>query len=765
MVKVPVYRIAALSVAFVVLVSCSRSKETYLAQGNEFLKKEKHNEASLAFKRAIQKDGNYVDAYLGFATSEIKRRRFERAIAALKRVIAIAPNQPHARTMLADLYMAAFVADPSRSDEYLKEVEDQAGALLRLDSHSFDGERLTGQLLLHRQRIEEAKAHFVKADAIQPGNAEVAVALGQILMHQGDKAASEKLLLKALETNPGNGGPYAVLYALYRTAGRVPEAEAVLRKQITARPGESEPILQLAAHQAQAQNPNGVDETLRPLLHDRTRFPSGVSMAAEFLARRGRADDAVNVLENAAASDPAAKLDHLKQVSTIYLRSSQPEKALSTLDRVLKESPEDQAAIASRSKLFIGSGDSAKLAIATRDLRELVSKNPDDPSFRFGLAQALLAGEDPAGATGQLREAVRRRGDYLPARLMLTELAYNDRRYGEVLRFADEILRIQPSHSQALVLKAGALSGLNRAAEARPILTAILASDPQHRTARIAYALMVAGEGRPRDAEKDLLALYESDRKDLRPLEAMVTIALSQGQGDQVIAYLSRELDRSPRRDAVRMLLAQTAVQTNNTDLAINQFAQVAFGSRKHAVQIRIAELQFRKGDRVAALKTMKEVTTAAPGDSSAAATYATLLDMSGRAAEAEAAYRKVLQLDPANATAMNNLAYLLAQNGKNLDEAQDWAEKATRRDPQAAFSDTLGWIYLKKGLTDSAIQIFTKAVAANPKAAVFRYHLAMAYKARGDSQRARNELTLALKAGANSSEEQQIKQLLAEMN
>jgi len=51
--------------------------------------------------------------------------------------------------------------------------------------------------------------------------------------------------------------------------------------------------------------------------------------------------------------------------------------------------------------------------------------------------------------------------------------------------------------------------------------------------------------------------------------------------------------------------------------------------------------------------------------------------------------------------------------------------------------SDTLGWIYLKKNLTDNAIDIFKDLVNRVPAQAVFRYHLGMAYSQKGDKTRA----------------------------
>src|SRR5262245_49880465 len=102
--------------------ACSRSRETYLSQGQEFFRQKKFKDASVSYKRAIQKDNSYREAYIGFARSEIELKRLDRAVPALRRAITLTPNDPQARVLLADLYLAAYMADSSRPSELLNEV-------------------------------------------------------------------------------------------------------------------------------------------------------------------------------------------------------------------------------------------------------------------------------------------------------------------------------------------------------------------------------------------------------------------------------------------------------------------------------------------------------------------------------------------------------------------------------------------------------------------------------------------------------------------
>ena len=77
--------------------------------------------------------------------------------------------------------------------------------------------------------------------------------------------------------------------------------------------------------------------------------------------------------------------------------------------------------------------------------------------------------------------------------------------------------------------------------------------------------------------------------------------------------------------------------------------------------------------------------------------------------------------------------------------------------------ADTLGWVYLKKGLTGSALQVFQNNVKKDPKNPSYRYHLGAALLASGDKLRAKDELQKALQSGP-SSDEHNIRQLLAKI-
>ena len=113
---------------------------------------------------------------------------------------------------------------------------------------------------------------------------------------------------------------------------------------------------------------------------------------------------------------------------------------------------------------------------------------------------------------------------------------------------------------------------------------------------------------------------------------------------------------------------------------------------------------------------------------------------------EARRWYEKALAVDTNAPVAANNLAWLTAEQGGNLDVALQLAQTAKSRLPDShQVDDTLGWVYYKKGLDTLAIASFQSSIQKDPKNPVYHYHLGLAYAKIGDKDKAREALKLAL--------------------
>jgi tetratricopeptide (TPR) repeat protein len=110
---------------------------------------------------------------------------------------------------------------------------------------------------------------------------------------------------------------------------------------------------------------------------------------------------------------------------------------------------------------------------------------------------------------------------------------------------------------------------------------------------------------------------------------------------------------------------------------------------------------------------------------------------------------RYVIKVSPGHVRATNDLAWQLAEAGQELDLALDLANRATQlqRDPETL--DTLGWVQLKRGDVDGAVEAFGESLEDRPDSPSVRYRLALALARKGDDAGALESLTLALEEPA----------------
>jgi tetratricopeptide (TPR) repeat protein len=182
-------------------------------------------------------------------------------------------------------------------------------------------------------------------------------------------------------------------------------------------------------------------------------------------------------------------------------------------------------------------------------------------------------------------------------------------------------------------------------------------------------------------------------------------------------------------------------------------------------IWLKLGAIQQALDEKDAALNSFEQASKANPGNATALVNRAGLLDAMGQKAKARDVYNQALGVDPDNVQALNNLAYISADAGQNLDQAMTFAERAKKRMPKSAsVSDTLGYVYYRKNLTEQAIHELQSAVDADPKNAAYRLHLAMALLKRGDKTAAKREAATALRT-ADSDQQQKIRTFMNQIS
>ncbi len=119
--------------------------------------------------------------------------------------------------------------------------------------------------------------------------------------------------------------------------------------------------------------------------------------------------------------------------------------------------------------------------------------------------------------------------------------------------------------------------------------------------------------------------------------------------------------------------------------------------------------------------------------------TLAMAYDQLGRRKRSGEAYARVLELDPHNSMAMNNLAYLYADEGILLQKALRLSRNAVMLDPEnGVFLDTLGWVNYRLGSYAAARDFLEKAVATGIGEPEIYNHLGTVYQKLGEADKAK---------------------------
>lgn len=193
-------------------------------------------------------------------------------------------------------------------------------------------------------------------------------------------------------------------------------------------------------------------------------------------------------------------------------------------------------------------------------------------------------------------------------------------------------------------------------------------------------------------------------------------------------------LDRSGKTDAAVEVLQNLAVQ--NPDLP--------------GVHVALADLQRRQENYAAAVASYD--TAIALTDSAAGGNWF-LHYARGISHErlkhwdqAEADFRRALELNPDQPQVLNYLGYSLVERKEKLDEALDMIERAVAARPDSGYIvDSLGWVLFRLGRYDEAVEHMERAVELMPVDPVVNDHLGDVYWAVGRAREAEFQWSRAL--------------------
>src|SRR6266404_3513065 len=750
-----------------VFASCSRDPKAqaqrYLENGNKFFSRTKYKEASIMYRRALQKDLRFGEAYYRLALTDLKLAAYGEAGKMFRRAVELQPTNTDAITKLADLYLVASTQDTSHSADLLKEVKDLSDKLLQQNPDSFEGHRLRGQMALLTRDAPGAVKEFEKANAVKPFQTDLVLAYFQALASSNEFPQAEKLARDMIGKEKAFSPIYDLLYLQYMRQSRTNDAEQLLKLKIENNPQHANYMLQLAGFYYYLNRRPEMDAIIQRMTNEK-EFPEGHLLAGDFFFFRAREfDHAQQQYDAAIKAFPKEKAVYQKRLVELYATTGKNNDANQLLATILKENPKDNDAIAMRAALMLTTGNREQVNLAANDLQSLVTKMPQNHLLRFNLARALIAKGEIDQARLQLEEAIKLRADFVVARELLARLLLAKSDAGRALKEADEILTIDRNNLQAHLIRSSALLGIGDKDKARAELDMITRAYPQNAEARFQVGYLAWQEKDFKRAEQVFGDLYKANPNDLRGLVGVIETMASQNHMAEAIKAMEDSVQHEPQRADLKIALGNLYLRAERYDNAIQTYQGLVEKNPKSAdLLFRVAESQRRKGDLNAAIESFRRCSQAAPSDTQCLLQLALLMDGTGKRDQAKPIYEQILKIVPDHPVALNNLAFIKAEEGVDLDQALTMAQRARQKLPNSPdIADTLGWIYIKKNLSEDAVRVFKDLVVKEPANPTYHYHFGMALMQKGDKPSAKKEFDMAMKNNPSKDELGKIQNLL----
>jgi tetratricopeptide (TPR) repeat protein len=225
-------------------------------------------------------------------------------------------------------------------------------------------------------------------------------------------------------------------------------------------------------------------------------------------------------------------------------------------------------------------------------------------------------------------------------------------------------------------------------------------------------------QGKPEHAVRELTELSEAEPDNPRPQYLLGTLMMEEGKTDEAETHYRKAIEIRSTFEAPYFALAELKLNAGDAREALSVLQQARSQFSKQFI------LEFYSGVAMSALRRYEPALDFLRSAEEIAAKQdparlngffyfriGMVLERLGKLEAAEKEFLKCLDKTPDDATTLNYLGYMWAEQGKKLDQAYEWISKALELDPESdAILDSMGWVLFKRGKAEEALPYLEKA-------------------------------------------------------
>ncbi len=769
------FAVLAFALTALLLTGCRPSPEKLLATANKYHDSKKYKEADILYQKVIAKEKTNAEAYYREGLNLLSEGDPVQASKFLRRAVDLNPKNSDAVNKLSEIYLTAYLSNPAKFKNLLPDIQELESKLLKQDPNSYAGWRLKALLAYADHNNDEALQDFAKANQIKPYSRDLMGWYAQALVTAGKADEAEKLVRGTLDRDKTWDSGYALLFALAGQTKDRAKQEAILREHLQADPKSASAIVNLSNFLLTTGRYDAAESTMKRVVADKSTFPNGRELMGDFYSRARHYDLAIQQYQDGAKEDEKNALRYQQRMVLMYSLMGRAPDALKLVRDLAQKHPKDSVTSEMYASLLLDTGLRSDTANSLAELKSLVKKDPANPILHLDLARAYMASNKLNDALNESLESLQeeakqksqRSNVIVPGRLVAARIYEARGQHALALEQTQQILQAAPNQPEGRLLHDEALVNLGQAEQALPDLQKLVAQvdaanvhTAEANEARLWLGRLLAGQKNYAGANAQFEAVWKSNPPDIRGFEALQEVKMAQGKADDAVAAMTDLVNKNPAALVLRLDLANLQgvagsqlIRSNPEraktffEASIENYKQVLKTNSNSEVWTRLGLLQRQLGQNDAALASFEQATNTDPQNTGAMVNRAALLEALNRKKEASELYNRILGIDPNNILALNNLAFINADDKTNLEQAQSFAERAKQKAPNSPdISDTLGYVYYQRNLNSEALQIFKQDVQEHPENSTFHLHLAMALLKQGDKSGAREEAARAMK-------------------
>ena len=750
-----VLRGVSLCVGCVLMVAaCSRkSAGDHAKRAEEYATKKDFANAIVEYRSALQQDPKLGMARLKLGDIYAQINDGQNAYREYVRAADTMPDNIDAQLKAGALLLL--------SNQYA-EAKTRAEAVLRMSPRNPGALTLLGNALAGLNDMDGALDRLNEAIQDDPSQGPLYSNLGVLQLARGDRQMAEASFKKATHAMPNRAEPRVALAHFYRSQGRDADAEQVLLEAIAVEPNSVQANSNLAELYLTTRRPLQAEAPLKTIAEAR-HDPESMFTLADYYTRSGRTKEAAAILDKLAETSQTYGLAKARLAAIDYTEG-RGEEAHKILDDLLKHEPHNRLGLVLKGRLLlIEKKHDEALGYATRAM----AADPDHSAdAHFLLGQIYESKGQFEESETEFKQVLKVAPGTVGAALALSQLYSAKNKKAAALDFAEQAVRLAPNSAETRITLVRAVLADGDMARADREIRAMLAQFPSSAPAHVQAGALFIARHDVVSARSAFNRALELDSSSTDALAGLVALDLGSNNTRAALDRINAHLTKSPDDPSVWFLAAKAYGMVG--DLAQREHAllrTIELDPGRVQAFAMLGDLHAGKGKLDVALQQFQSWAARDPKSIAAQTMIGLTLERMNRIQEAKQVYERLLAMDRHAAIAANNLAWLYAENGGNIDQATDLAQMAKSQAPeQPAFNDTLGWIYYKKDLVEQAVPLFEQSLEKDPDNAMTHYHLGMAFAKAGEDSKAITELKKALTLDPNLATGNEARRMLKEL-